>query len=91
MSGLSDRCGGAGARFCPVCGTSAFHTEEGEDQSVGVAVGAFADATFPARRVSVCDSRPGAHGCGCREARQGSREIRSECQRALLHGLNGHT
>jgi hypothetical protein len=31
-------------RFCPVCGTSVFHAEEGhEHASVGVAVGAFAD------------------------------------------------
>jgi len=44
-------------RFCPVCGTNVFHTEEGEDQSVSVAVGAFADPGFPAPRVSVYDSR----------------------------------
>jgi hypothetical protein len=44
-------------RFCPVCGTTLFHTEEGEAQSVSVAVGAFADPGFPAPRVSVFDSR----------------------------------
>jgi hypothetical protein len=45
-------------RFCPVCGTNLFHTEEGyEDSSVGVAVGAFADPDFPPPRVSVYDSR----------------------------------
>jgi hypothetical protein len=44
-------------RFCPVCGTNVFHTEEGEDRSVSVAVGAFADPGFPAPRVSVYDSR----------------------------------
>ena len=44
-------------RFCPVCGTTLFHTEEGRDESVSVAVGAFADPTFPAPRVSVYDSR----------------------------------
>ena len=44
-------------RFCPVCGTSVFHTEEGNDASVSVAVGAFADPTFPAPKVSVYDSR----------------------------------
>src|ERR1700689_4196742 len=41
------RVGDAGAkfrfRFCPVCGTNLFHTEEGYDGSVSVAVGAFAD------------------------------------------------
>ena len=26
-------------RFCPVCGTNVFHTEEGNDDSVAVAVG----------------------------------------------------
>jgi len=45
-------------RFCPVCGSSVFHTEEGyEDRSVSVAVGAFADPAFPAPRVSVYDIR----------------------------------
>jgi len=44
-------------RFCPICGTTVFHTEEGHDGSVGVAVGAFADPSFPAPRVSVYDSR----------------------------------
>ena len=45
-------------RFCPVCGTTVFHTEEGfEDRSVSVAVGAFADPGFPPPEVSVYDSR----------------------------------
>jgi hypothetical protein len=44
-------------RFCPVCGTNLFHTEEGERGGVGVAVGAFADPTFPAPRVSIYDCR----------------------------------
>jgi len=44
-------------RFCPVCGTSVFHTEEGEEGAVGVAVGAFADPGFPAPQVSVYDCR----------------------------------
>jgi hypothetical protein len=45
-------------RFCPVCGTTVFHTEEGyEDRSVSVAVGAFADPGFPPPQVSVYDSR----------------------------------
>jgi hypothetical protein len=44
-------------RFCPVCGTNLFHTEEGRDGSVGVAVGAFADPTFPAPQDSVYDCR----------------------------------
>ncbi|MGN6519618.1 MAG: GFA family protein [Dokdonella sp.] len=45
-------------RFCPVCGTNLFHTEEGcEARSVSVAVGAFADPAFPAPRASVYDCR----------------------------------
>ena len=44
-------------RFCPVCGTTVFHTEVGEESSVSVAVGAFADPAFPAPQVSVYDSR----------------------------------
>jgi hypothetical protein len=44
-------------RFCPVCGTTVFHTEEGQDDSVSVAVGAFADPNFPPPQVSVYDSR----------------------------------
>lgn len=44
-------------RFCPVCGTNLFHTEEGVEGSVSVAVGGFADPGFPAPQVSVYDSR----------------------------------
>jgi hypothetical protein len=55
------RRGDAGAafrfRFCPVCGTTLFHTEEGYGGSVSVAVGAFADPTFPPPQASVYDGR----------------------------------
>ena len=45
-------------RFCPVCGTNLFHTEEGWEQShVSVAVGGFGDPAFPPPDVSVYDSR----------------------------------
>jgi hypothetical protein len=41
------RVGAQGARFtfrfCPICGTTVFHTEDDHDGSVSVAVGAFAD------------------------------------------------
>lgn len=45
-------------RFCPVCGTTVFHTQQGyEDSYVAVAVGAFADPTFPAPEDSGYDCR----------------------------------
>jgi hypothetical protein len=44
-------------RFCPVCGSTVFHTEEGHAESVSVAVGAFADPSFPAPQASVYDCR----------------------------------
>jgi hypothetical protein len=44
-------------RFCPTCGSPVFHTEEGVDGFVSVAVGAFADPTFPAPQDSVYDCR----------------------------------
>jgi hypothetical protein len=45
-------------RFCPVCGTTLFHAEEGfEDRSVSVAVGGFADPSFPPPKDSVYDCR----------------------------------
>ena len=45
-------------RFCPVCGTTVFHTEEGYEQAaVAVAVGAFADPDFPPPQDSVYDCR----------------------------------
>jgi hypothetical protein len=45
-------------RFCPVCGTNLFHTEEGhEGTSVGVAVGAFGDPDFPPPEDSVYECR----------------------------------
>ena len=45
-------------RFCPVCGSNLFHTEEGvDDGAVSVAVGGFGDSDFPAPRVSVYECR----------------------------------
>jgi hypothetical protein len=45
-------------RFCPICGSTVFHTEEGYgDGSVSVAIGAFADPGFPPPQVSVYDCR----------------------------------
>ena len=44
-------------RFCPTCGSNVFHTEEGVDGYVSVAVGAFADPSFPAPQDSVYECR----------------------------------
>src|SRR4030095_6840687 len=45
-------------RFCPICGTNVFHTEEGyADSGRDVAVGAFADPSFPPPQDSVYDCR----------------------------------
>lgn len=43
--------------FCPVCGSTVFHTEEGNTKTVSVAVGAFADPEFPAPQDSVYTCR----------------------------------
>lgn len=44
-------------RFCPVCGSTVYHTEIGYDDKVSIAVGAFADPQFPPPTVSIYDSR----------------------------------
>jgi len=55
------RAGDRGARFrfhfCPVCGSTVFHTEEGVEGSVGVAVGGFGDPDFPPPQDSVYTCR----------------------------------
>ncbi|MBZ9656766.1 GFA family protein [Phyllobacterium sp. 2063] len=56
------RAGDQGARynfrFCPICGTNVFHTEEGREKfGVSVAVGTFADPNFPPPQDSVYECR----------------------------------
>jgi hypothetical protein len=43
--------------FCPLCGSTVFHVEEGNTKYVSVAVGAFADPSFPPPEDSVYDCR----------------------------------
>ena len=55
---VADRGSRVTFRFCPRCGSTVFHTEEGAEASyVQVAVGAFADPSFPAPQDSVYDCR----------------------------------
>jgi hypothetical protein len=44
-------------RFCPQCGSTVFWTTEGWEDSIAVAIGAFADPSFPQPNVSVYGSR----------------------------------
>jgi hypothetical protein len=44
-------------RFCPCCGTTLYWSFDGREDTIAVAVGAFADPGFPAPTVSVYESR----------------------------------
>ncbi|MET0535501.1 MAG: GFA family protein [Steroidobacter sp.] len=54
---VGDRGGRFLFRFCPICGSTVFHTEVGEERYVSVAVGAFADPNFPPPEDSVYNNR----------------------------------
>lgn len=57
FSRVGDTGGKATFRFCPTCGSTVFHTQAGEEEKlVLVAVGAFADPSFPPPEDSVYDS-----------------------------------
>ncbi len=43
--------------FCPECGSTVFYRLEKWPEAIAVAVGAFADPSFPAPRVSVYEAR----------------------------------
>jgi hypothetical protein len=43
--------------FCPDCGATVFYTDSTSPELVAVAIGAFADPSFPAPTVSVYESR----------------------------------
>ena len=44
-------------RFCPDCGTTVFWTNEDSPDLIAVAIGTFADSSFPQPTVSVHESR----------------------------------
>jgi hypothetical protein len=50
--------------FCPECGATVFWTIDAQPDLTAVAVGAFADPSFPAPRVSVFESK--RHGWALR-------------------------
>jgi len=44
-------------RFCPRCGSTVYYAQDGDDATVAVPVGAFADPTFPAPSTTVYANR----------------------------------
>jgi len=44
-------------RFCPKCGATVYYTLDNGDDVIAIPVGAFADPSFPAPRVSVYEER----------------------------------
>jgi hypothetical protein len=44
-------------RFCPRCGSTVYYTFDTQPEVIAVAVGAFADPTFPSPKVSVYEDR----------------------------------
>jgi hypothetical protein len=54
---ISDDGEGRTFSFCPECGATVFYKTESAPELVAVPVGAFADPSFPAPRVSVYESR----------------------------------
>ena len=44
--------GGGTFHFCPVCGSTVWYTADADKTRIGVKIGAFADPTFPAPKIS---------------------------------------
>jgi hypothetical protein len=53
----ADEGGSVTFHFCPCCGSTVFYESEGLEGFLGIPVGAFADASFPAPTVSVYEER----------------------------------
>jgi len=54
---VGDEGGRAAFHFCPGCGATVYYINEGQDDSIAVPVGAFADPTFPGPSFSVYEER----------------------------------
>lgn len=54
---VGDEGGRATFHFCPHCGATVYYTNESDQQSIAIPVGAFADPSFPAPGVSVYEER----------------------------------
>lgn len=54
---VGDEGGVATFHFCPLCGSTVYWTFEGRPEMVAVAVGAFADPSFPSPTFSVYEAR----------------------------------
>jgi len=54
---VGDEGGRATFHFCPTCGTTVYYINQGNEDSVAIPVGAFADPAFPAPTVSVYEER----------------------------------
>lgn len=54
---VGDEGGRATFRFCPTCGDTVYYTNAGDDETIAIPIGAFADPSFPAPTVSVYEER----------------------------------
>ncbi len=54
---VGDAGGKARFTFCPRCGSTVFYVGEGDEGSIAIPVGAFADSRFPAPTISVYEER----------------------------------
>lgn len=57
FSRTGDAGGTATFRFCPHCGSTVYWTIDAQPELVAVAVGAFADPSFPAPKFTVYEAR----------------------------------
>ena len=54
---VGDEGGRARFNFCPICGATVHYTIEGSEEHIAIAVGGFADPSFPGPTVSVYEER----------------------------------